>query len=117
MKTRPSAKASALERTFAFNWDALGGQPLVTEHQFHPTRNWRFDFAHLQTKVAIEIEGGHWSGGRHTRGAGFEKDCEKYLAAAVQGWVVIRLTGRMAKTATVIEAISELIRQRQGRIP
>jgi hypothetical protein len=41
----------------------------------------------------IEIEGAVWTGGRHTRGAGYIKDCEKYNEAAFNGWAVIRLTG------------------------
>lgn len=44
--------------------------------------------------IAIELEGGIWSGGRHTRGKGFEGDCDKYNEAALAGWTVFRLTGR-----------------------
>ncbi len=33
-------------------------------------------------------------GGRHTRGAGYANDAEKYLEAVLAGWTVIRLTER-----------------------
>lgn len=63
------------------------------EYQFHPRRKWRFDFAWPEHRVALEVEGGIWSGGRHTTGAGFAADCEKYNEAALMGWTVIRVTG------------------------
>lgn len=62
----------------------------VTEHTFHPERKWRFDFAWLEQKVALEVEGGVWIGGGHNRGKGFAKDIEKYNAATVLGWRVLR---------------------------
>lgn len=61
------------------------------EHKFHPDRRWRFDYAIPARKVAVEVEGGAWIGGRHTRGSGFVKDLEKYSEAAVRGWCVIRV--------------------------
>jgi very-short-patch-repair endonuclease len=60
------------------------------EHRFHARRGWLFDFAFPSSLVAIEIDGGTWTGGRHTRGAGFEEDCRKLNAAACQGWRVLR---------------------------
>ena len=83
---------SKLEAAFTSIWKALNGPYLVAEYKFHPTRKWRFDFADLATMTAIEIEGGIFSGGRHTRGAGYAKDCEKYNAAVHLGWRVFRIT-------------------------
>lgn len=60
------------------------------EYKFHATRKWRFDFADPENKVAVEIDGGVFAGGRHTRGVGFRADCEKINAAAVLGWRVLR---------------------------
>lgn len=57
---------------------------------FHPDRKWRFDIAWPEYNVAIEVEGGVWSGGRHTRASGFVKDMEKYNEAAARGWKVLR---------------------------
>lgn len=67
------------------------GDPLQ-EYRFHPERKWRFDFAYIKQKIAIEIEGAVWSRGRHTRGTGFIADCEKYNDAAKRGWRVLRYT-------------------------
>lgn len=97
---------SPLENRFVFIWvhAVKGTGDLTIEHQFHPSRKWRFDFAHLPTKVAIEIEGGtgvrktkegKLFSGRHTTSAGYASDCEKYNEAVRLGWRVFRLTGKM----------------------
>jgi hypothetical protein len=70
----------------------------VTEYRFHPTRKWRFDWAWPDRMVALEIEGGAWTGGRHTRGKGFVADMEKYNAAALAGWRVLRVTPQQVKS-------------------
>lgn len=67
------------------------------EFSFHQERKWRFDLAWPKQKIAVEIEGGSWVGGRHTRGSGFEKDCVKYNTAASMGWRVLRFTTKQAK--------------------
>jgi hypothetical protein len=66
------------------------------EWQFHPTRKWRLDFVLYRdralTGIAVEIEGGIWSRGRHTRGKGFQADLDKYNAAVMKGWRVLRFS-------------------------
>lgn len=70
---------------------------IYPEFRFHEIRKWRFDFAVIcdYTKIAFEIEGGTWSGGRHVHPIGFAKDCEKYNMAVSMGWQVYRLTPAM----------------------
>lgn len=94
------------EDKFTRLWTLLRGPKLVPEHRFHPVRKWRFDFAYPQKMIAIECEGGHWTGGRHTRGSGFAKDCEKYSAAAELGWLIFRLTGPMITSEWVERIIA-----------
>ena len=43
------------------------------EFSFHPERRWRFDYAWPALKVALEIHGGVFTNGRHTRGKGFTR--------------------------------------------
>jgi hypothetical protein len=71
----------------------MAGLPEPTpEHRFHPTRKWRADYAFLFTspRVLVEIDGGAWTQGRHTRGTGFIADMEKLNAAALLGFMVLR---------------------------
>jgi len=62
----------------------------VREFMFHDARKWRIDFAWTDVKLAVEIEGGAWANGRHTRGKGFIADMEKYNALAEYGWRLLR---------------------------
>lgn len=74
---------------------AVGIESLMRpEFQFHPSRRWRFDYYFEKDgqKIAVEVEGGAWTGGRHTSGAGFIGDMEKYNTAASMGITVIRFT-------------------------
>jgi very-short-patch-repair endonuclease len=74
------------------------------ECRFHATRKWRLDYvlnAHYGSyDIAVEIEGAIWSRGRHTRGKGYQADLDKYNAATMMGYRVLRfsthdvLTGR-----------------------
>lgn len=68
------------------------GAEVVAEHRFHDTRKWRFDYAVPSLRIALEVEGGVWTGGRHTSAMGFLGDMEKYNEAALNGWVVLRCT-------------------------
>ncbi len=71
----------------------------VAEHRFAPPRRWRFDYAWPEQKVAVEIDGGAFVQGRHTRGAGFVKDMEKSNAAVLAGWRVLRYTPQQLNVA------------------
>ena len=62
------------------------------EYVFAEPRKWRFDFAWPQLLIAVEVEGGSWSGGSHTRGQRFEQDVEKYNEATLRGWRLFRFT-------------------------
>lgn len=82
-----------------------------TEYRFHPERKWRFDYAWPSRKIALEVEGGVWTNGRHTRGKGFLGDLEKYNTAAAMGWRVLRVTPSellSVKTAEMIKKAMEV---------
>ena len=82
----------------------------TTEFKFHSQRKWRADFRIDNYPILIEVEGGSWSGGRHTRGLGFKADCEKYSHAAIDGWLVIRATTEQVKQGHCLIWIEECIR-------
>ena len=85
------------ELTFITLWRQLAPGLPEPQHdmEFYPGRKWRFDFVWPDCKIAVEVEGAVFAGGRHSRGAGYEKDCEKYNAALDLGYVVYRYSTTM----------------------
>ena len=80
------------------------------EFQFHKTRKWRADFHIKNTKLLIEVEGGIWSGGRHTRGKGYIGDMEKYNAATMMGYQVLRFSTEQVTSGFAIKQIEGLVK-------
>ena len=72
----------------------------VTEYTFmKKRRRFRFDYAILDKKIAIEFEGldsidinGKIIPSGHLTKVGYTSDCEKYNLAAINCWIVLRFT-------------------------
>jgi hypothetical protein len=62
---------------------------LVPEYKFHKTRDWRFDGAIPELRLAFEYEG---LGKGHLTRKHYSKDCEKYTWADALGWTLVRIT-------------------------
>jgi len=86
---------------------AAGLPEPVPEYRFSEDRNWRFDYAFVDQKLALEIEGGVWTRGRHTTGKGFLGDMEKYNQATILGWRLLRCTPAMIKSGEAITLLKE----------
>jgi len=102
MKMTPSAK-------FELLWRSLGGGELKKEHKFSEGRRFRFDYYH-PSGVAVELEGGIWRMGRHTRPSGFLNDMEKYNLAASMGILVFRIPSHdisIKWLSPIVETIKE----------
>lgn len=81
----------------------------VREHRFCPGRRFRFDWAWPERRVALELEGGIWTRGRHTRPQGYERDCEKYSLAAIIGWRVVRATPAMLEDGRALRLVKRAL--------
>ena len=79
------------------------------EFEFHPKRKWRADFHLVGKKILVEVEGAIWSGGRHTRGKGYIGDMEKYNAATMLGYQVIRFSTDQVKSGLAIQQIEKMV--------
>jgi len=83
----------------------------VREYRFLPPRRFRFDFSWPDILLAVEVDGGTWWGtGRHSRGLGYERDCEKHNLAALQGWRVFRFTSSMVRDGRAIAFLESIWR-------
>ena len=90
-------KASELEAQFSVLVKIYRLPKPAQEFRFDPVRRFRFDFAWETQKLAVEINGGTWSRGRHSRGSGQRNDCIKLNLAIERGWRVLQFTGDMLK--------------------
>ena len=109
------AKREHLERLFELQ---LSSSPICDgfskQVRFHLTRRWRFDFAWTDCKLAAEIDGGTWSGGRHVTGKGHQQDAEKANAAIELGWHVLRFDSGAVKSGRALEQVERVIKQKRG---
>jgi len=89
---------------------AVGVPVPVPEFKFHPTRKWRIDWCWPDQRIGLEVDGGIWHAGRHTRGAGWLKDTEKLNAAAVLGFRMLRATPQQMATGEILTTLQEVFR-------
>ncbi len=108
---------SELENNLAIQIRGLKLPPPEREFRFAPPRKWRFDFAWPDRMIALEVEGGTWVAGAHSRGKHFEADCRKYAEAAILGWRVIRVTTDMVKGGSAVDLLIRALQscQRSAR--
>jgi very-short-patch-repair endonuclease len=91
-------------------WGIYGIETPEKEYRFAPPRKFRFDFSWTRQKIAVEIEGGVWSHGRHTRGQGYLADMEKYNLAGASGWRVFRFTPDQLREGTAQEFMRSILK-------
>lgn len=105
---------SNLEDTLHFQLRALKidkRHPYGREVKFHPERKWRADFLWgPPAKLMVEIDGGTWNQGRHTRGQGFENDREKDHAAALLGYVPLHFSSKQVTNGSAAKVIEDFLK-------
>jgi very-short-patch-repair endonuclease len=106
---RNSKHEAALEAALAVYGRDL--PPFEREVAAIPGRKFRFDFAWLRERVAVEIQGGTFARGRSAHsGASIVRDHEKHNLATLEGWRVIYFNAR-DMTARALPATVETIRR------
>jgi hypothetical protein len=103
--------ASQLEITFAQLWVAYYPEiDLHSEWRFAPPRRFRFDFAHLPSKIAIEIQGGIFMpNSGHNNGAALVKEYEKLCLASSLGWRIFFLSSVTVSDENIYKLIAQAI--------
>lgn len=111
------AKASKWERLFAFHWTAMGGPGLQRQAKLVDGRQFRFDFSHERSRVAVELDGGTFGGkSGHNTGLGIERGYEKANAAQRAGWCVLRYGAKRMQRDMIgiVDEVLAVIRERGG---
>lgn len=103
-------RTSASHDLLCKHLDLVGVQGYTREHRAIPGRQFRIDIAFPELKLAIEVMGGTWSNGRHTRGAGYEADCEKACLLAGLGWRYLPVTSEQVRSGKALKWIEKALR-------
>lgn len=107
--------SSDLERAFAFHLRRHKLRGFVTEYPFggiSGNRQWRFDVAWPEEKVACEVMGGLQSNGKHSREEGYMNDAIKSFEAQLLGWKVFAITPAMIEEDRTAMLITEALGRR-----
>jgi hypothetical protein len=80
------------------------------DYRFDPKRRWRMDLAWPSLMVSCEVDGGEWSGGKHSRGLGMQSNCEKLNAALLAGWKPYRFTGSQVTSGYALTILELALR-------
>jgi hypothetical protein len=110
----PIKKLSPGEELFALHLRANGIE-FEREFRFFQGRKWRSDFYIPMIHTLVEIEGGVWVFGRHSRGKGYSSDLEKINRATIMGYRYLRYTTTMVELGHAINEVLEVVEsQRYG---
>lgn len=112
-RTRSSGRVKSkplYEAGLAFQCRATGLPEPVREYRGIPGRKFKFDLAWPDRKLALEIDGAIWINGRHSRGSGIMRDCEKFSLAAIHGWRVLRVTGDMVTSGKALRLLTQALK-------
>lgn len=66
-----------------------------------PDRKFRTDIL-VAKRLAVEVDGATWIGGRHARGYGIETDCEKQNLLVTCGYIPMRFTRKQVKSGQAL---------------
>lgn len=111
-------KRNSLQDKFLAAWRATGWPEPMREHRFDEVRKFRFDFAWTDAKwkLAVEMNGGDFTRGRHTRGAALVDQYDKQNIAAARGWSVLTFgTVHMRDVAEVVRTVQETMAELSKR--
>jgi very-short-patch-repair endonuclease len=107
----PASKKRTPEDILEDHLRMMGLPEFEREYKFLSDRRFRADFALPSHRLLVEVEGGVWVDGRHSRGVGYTRDCEKYNLAALEGWKVLRFTVDMVKSGEAVKMIEKVLRR------
>ena len=106
--------ASELEDVFAAQLDAVGLDGYVREYQAIPGRRFRFDLCWVKERLPVEIQGGTYSRGAHSRPLGIKRDYEKGNLAIKYGWRVLQFDADMVKSGQALDFTEKMLRGDNG---
>ena len=103
-------KLSKMQILLGIHLEELGcaKDEILYEYRFCDERRWRFDVCLPDLRLAIEINGGNWTGG-HRRGKRQEDEYDKLNHAAMDGWRVFQWTNQQIADGRAKEFLGSIL--------
>ena len=88
-------------------WQLKVAKAPIFERQFRitPERKFMADFYFPVGRLVVEVDGGGWVNGRHSRGDGIERDAEKSALIAQMPARLIRVTPKQINNGRALDWI------------
>jgi very-short-patch-repair endonuclease len=110
-----SLKISEVENELAFQIKAAGLPVPARQMQIIPARRFRWDFAWPSALLAVEVQGGLYSGGAHVRAWGVTRDAEKNNLVVLAGWRVLYFTSEAVRSGRALSVLETALKTHPGR--
>ena len=105
----------ALKLTVAEEISRRTGEEYFFEYRFaRPDRLWRSDVAWPRVRVALEIQGGNWTHGRHCRPSAMQSEYDKQNGYASRSWLCFYSDWAQMKKPELADMIVGTIQRRKG---
>jgi hypothetical protein len=72
-------------------------------------RGWAFDLAWPHQRIAVVIDGGRRVRGQDVPGAGWIRDSYRLNEAAIEGWMVLRLTPAQVWDGSALQLVARAV--------
>jgi very-short-patch-repair endonuclease len=91
-------------------WRAYGLPKPKVNYKFdrNHVRKFELDFAWLEIKLGVEIQGQIWMKGGHTSGVGYRRDLEKKHMLIEQGWILLEFEPKHIRFDLIKKKYDEL---------
>lgn len=86
--------------------------PYVRQHKIHSERRFKADFFFPQSSLVVEVQGGGWVNGHHSRGKGMENDAEKSFYIATVPARLITVTPKQVFNGLALDWILKALATR-----
>ena len=102
---------SDLEDLLAQQMQFVGLPVPEREYRFASPRRYRADFAYPEKKILVEVQGGIYTRGAHSRGTGLERDYEKINLAQLNGFMVFQFSRKMIESGEAITVLEKALKE------
>ena len=87
----------------------------VREAQIIPNRKFRYDFYFPEHRLCVEVQGGVWSNGAHSRPTGIKRDYEKSNLCTQYGFKLLQFDVKAVKSGEALQVTEQILTNQSNK--